>query len=107
MRSRRSPWTPASASAWTAHGEPFLTPKGRLVDIASDVIRRETGITPELSCEGGTSDGRFIARICSELVEIGPVNASIHKLNECVRAADLETLAMIYRRLLERLLVAQ
>src|SRR5689334_21757979 len=55
---------------WTAHGEPFLTPKGRLVDIASDVIRRETGLTPELSCEGGTSDGRFIARICSEIVEI-------------------------------------
>ena len=92
---------------WTAHGEPFLTPKGRLVDIASDVIRRETGLTPELSCEGGTSDGRFIARICSEIVEIGPVNGSIHKLNECVRAADLETLATIYRRLLERLLIAQ
>ncbi len=91
---------------WTAHGEPFLTPKGRLVDVVSDVIRAETGISPTLSCEGGTSDGRFIARICSEIVEFGPVNASIHKLNECVRAADLETLTTIYRRLLERLLVA-
>jgi succinyl-diaminopimelate desuccinylase len=62
---------------------------------------------PELSCTGGTSDGRFIARICSEVVELGPVNASIHKLNERVRAADLETLAVIYRRILERLLSTQ
>jgi succinyl-diaminopimelate desuccinylase len=92
---------------WTAHGEPFLTPKGKLVDVAREVIRRETGITPELSCDGGTSDGRFIARICSEIVEIGPVNASIHKLNECVRVADLDALAVIYRRLLERLLIAE
>ena len=92
---------------WTAHGEPFLTPKGRLVDVATEVIRAETGMTPALSCEGGTSDGRFIARICSEIVEIGPVNASIHKLNECVRVDDLEPLANIYRRLLERLLGAQ
>jgi len=89
---------------WTGHGAPFLTPRGRLVDIASDVIRQTVGITPELSCSGGTSDGRFIARICSEIVEIGPVNATIHKLDERVAAADLETLAAIYRRILERLL---
>jgi succinyl-diaminopimelate desuccinylase len=92
---------------WTGHGEPFLTSKGRLVDIATDVMRRETGIVPELSCTGGTSDGRFIARICAEIVEIGPVNESIHKLNECVSVADLETLAAIYRRILERLLAGQ
>lgn len=91
---------------WTGHGEPYLTPKGRLVEIATEVIRETTGNTPRLSCSGGTSDGRFIARICSEIVEIGPVNASIHKLNERVRVADLETLAAIYRRVLERLLVA-
>ena len=90
--------------AWTGHGAPFLTRRGRLVDLASDVIRETVGITPELSCSGGTSDGRFIARICPEIVEIGPVNATIHKLNERVSAADLETLAAIYRRILERLL---
>lgn len=90
--------------AWTAHGDPFLTPKGRLVEVASEAIREITGRVPELSCSGGTSDGRFITRICSEIVEIGPVNATIHKLNERVAAADLESLAAIYRRILERLL---
>ena len=89
--------------AWTAHGEPFLTPKGRLVDIASEVIREATGIVPALSCDGGTSDGRYIARICQEIVEIGPVNATIHKLNERVAVADLEALTAIYSRILERL----
>jgi succinyl-diaminopimelate desuccinylase len=89
---------------WTGHGEPFLTSKGHLVDVATDVIRSETGVVPELSRTGGTSDGRFIARICPEIVEIGPVNDSIHKLNERVSTADLETLATIYRRILERLL---
>jgi len=92
--------------AWTGHGEPFLTPRGRLVDVAIEVIRDATGVTPELSCTGGTSDGRFIARICPELVEIGPVNATIHQVNERVAAADLETLAGIYRGILERLLTA-
>jgi len=92
------------ALVWTAHGEPFLTPKGRLVDVASAVIREVTGNEPVLSCEGGTSDGRFIARICPEIVEIGPVNETIHKLNERVAVADLVLLATIYRRTLERLL---
>ena len=90
--------------AWTGHGEPFLTPRGRLVDLASETIREVTGVEPALSCSGGTSDGRFIARICPEVVEIGPVNATIHKLNERVLAADLESLAAIYRALLGRLL---
>ncbi len=92
--------------AWTGHGEPFLTPRGKLVDVATDVIREVTGITPQLSCTGGTSDGRFIARICPQLVEIGPVNASIHKLNERVSTADLEVLAVIYRGIAERLLAS-
>ena len=90
--------------AWTGHGEPFLTLRGRLVDLASETIREVTGVEPALSCSGGTSDGRFIARICPEVVEIGPVNATIHKLNERVLAADLESLAAIYRALLGRLL---
>ena len=90
--------------AWIGHGDPFLTAPGRLVDVARETIRDVTGITPALSCDGGTSDGRFIARICPEIVEIGPVNATIHKLDERVAVADLETLAAIYRRILERLL---
>ena len=89
----------------TAHGAPFLTPRGRLVDAATQAIRDVTGRVPRLSCEGGTSDGRYIARICPEVVEIGPVNATIHKLDERVALADLEPLAEIYTRLLQRLLL--
>jgi succinyl-diaminopimelate desuccinylase len=91
------------ALAFTAHGEPFLTKKGRLVDIAAAAIRDVVGVTPVLSCEGGTSDGRYIARICPEVVEIGPVNATIHKLNERVAVADLEPLADVYAAILARL----
>ncbi len=90
--------------AWTGWGKPFLTPRGRLVDAASAAIRQVCGITPEISCSGGTSDGRFIAEVCPEVVELGPVNATIHKLDECVRVADLEPLSAIYRGILERLL---
>lgn len=90
---------------WTGWGKPYLTPHGRLVDIAGEVVRNVCGIVPELSCTGGTSDGRFIADICREVVELGPVNASIHKVNEQVAVADLEPLAAIYRGILERLLI--
>jgi succinyl-diaminopimelate desuccinylase len=89
---------------WTGWGKPYLTARGRLVDIAGAAIRDVCGIAPEISCTGGTSDGRFIADICAEVVELGPVNASIHKLNERVAVADLEPLAAIYRGILERLL---
>jgi succinyl-diaminopimelate desuccinylase len=89
---------------WTGWGRPFLTGRGRLVEVASEAVRQVCGITPELSCTGGTSDGRFIADICREVVELGPVNASIHKLNERVAVADLEPLAEIYQRVVERLL---
>lgn len=90
--------------AWTGWGKPFLTPRGRLADIAAASILDVTGRTPEFSCTGGTSDGRFIADVCKEVVEVGPVNASIHKLNECIRVADLEPLAAIYRGILTRVL---
>jgi len=90
--------------AWTGFGPPYLTARGKLVDVVSDAVRAVTGIVPELSCTGGTSDGRFIADICSELVELGPVNASIHQVNERVRTADLGPLAAIYLGILERLL---
>ncbi len=91
---------------WTGWGRPFLTARGRLVDVAIDAIRAETGVAAELSCTGGTSDGRFIADVCDELVELGPVNATIHKVDECVRIADLERLSAIYRGILTRLLAA-
>jgi succinyl-diaminopimelate desuccinylase len=89
---------------WTGYGKPFLTARGKLVDVAVQAIHDVTGVTPEISCAGGTSDGRFIADICPEVVELGPVNATIHKLNERVRVADLEPLAAIYRGILDRLL---
>jgi succinyl-diaminopimelate desuccinylase len=94
------------ALTWTGHGKPFLTQRGRLVDVASAAIADVCGVTPVLSCEGGTSDGRFIADVCDELVELGPVNATIHRLDERVAVGELEPLAAIYRGVLERLLLA-
>jgi len=91
--------------AWTGFGPHFLTARGRLVDVVTQAVHAATGNTPELSCTGGTSDGRFIAAICREIVELGPVNASIHKVNERVRADDLGALAAIHLGILERLLV--
>lgn len=90
--------------AWTLGGEPFLTPVGSLVQALSGAIAAETGLTPELSTTGGTSDGRFIAKVCEQVVEFGPVNATIHKVDERVRVADVEPLKNIYRRVLEQLL---
>ena len=90
--------------AWTLGGEPFLTPVGSLSDALCDAIRDETGIDAMLSTTGGTSDGRFIARICPQVMEFGPVNASIHKIDEHVAVADVEPLKNIYRRTMERLL---
>jgi succinyl-diaminopimelate desuccinylase len=90
--------------AWTGWGKPFLTPRGRLAEVASSAIQEVTGRSPELSCTGGTSDGRFIADVCNQVIELGPVNATIHKLNERVLVADLEPLAAIYRGILTRLL---
>ena len=91
---------------WTIGALPFLTPRGRLVDVMNDAIRPVTGCTPTLSTTGGTSDGRFMTEICAEVVEFGPVNASIHKVDEHVAIADLEPLAEIYRSAIARLLVA-
>lgn len=90
--------------AWSLSGMPFLTPRGRLVEAVSGAIRDATGEQCELSTTGGTSDGRFIATWCPEVVEFGPVNASIHKLNEHVRIADLAPLSRVYEGVLERLL---
>jgi succinyl-diaminopimelate desuccinylase len=91
--------------AWTLGGEPFLTPTGRLSEALVQAIRAETGVTPELSTTGGTSDGRFIATICPQVVEFGPVNATIHKIDEHVAVADVEPLKNVYRRTMENLLL--
>ena len=88
---------------WTIGGLPFLTPQGTLVDVVRDAIRDETGLETQLSTTGGTSDGRFLAQICPQVIELGPPNASIHKINEFVALADIEPLKNIYRRVLERL----
>ncbi len=85
-------------------GKPFVTQRGRLVEVVSQAIRSHTGRLPELSTTGGTSDARFIAEICSEVVEFGPVNASIHKLNEHIELAALEKLPRIYLEILRALL---
>ena len=89
---------------WTLGGRPFLTPRGKLVDAITLAIHEATGISPALSTTGGTSDGRFIATICQEVVEFGPSNATLHKINECINVADLEPLANCYQGLLRRLL---
>lgn len=88
----------------TASGKPFLTSRGKLVDAAVDAIASTTGLRATFSTSGGTSDGRFIADICPQLVEIGPVNATIHKLDERVAVDELEPLSRIYHGILERLL---
>ncbi|MFZ6693146.1 succinyl-diaminopimelate desuccinylase [Undibacterium sp. SXout20W] len=89
---------------WTIGGHPFLTPKGNLSDALADAIRAETGIETELSTTGGTSDGRFITKICPQVVEFGPPNASIHKIDEHIEVQYIDPLKNIYRRTLENLL---
>lgn len=90
---------------WTVGGLPFLTPRGSLSDALSAAILAETGIVTELSTSGGTSDGRFIASICPQVIEFGPVNASIHKIDEHIEVSAIDPLKNIYRRTLENLLL--
>ncbi len=89
--------------AWTLGGRPFLTPPGTLVEAVRAAIHAETGITTELSTTGGTSDGRFIAQVCPQVIELGPPNATIHKIDEHVAVVDIEPLKNIYRRTLDNL----
>jgi len=91
---------------WTLSGQPFLTEKGLLSDTLCGAIREELGVQAELSTTGGTSDGRFIARICPQVIEFGPPNASIHKIDEHIELRYIDPLKNIYRRTLERLLGA-
>jgi succinyl-diaminopimelate desuccinylase len=89
---------------WRLSGEPFLTPAGELVNAARAAIREVSGIDTELSTSGGTSDGRFIAPTGAQVLELGPVNATIHQVDECVAVDALDTLAKIYQRILAKLL---
>jgi succinyl-diaminopimelate desuccinylase len=89
---------------WTLGAEPFLTTAGTLVDMLSRAILEVTGLRPQLSTTGGTSDGRFLARVCPQVVEFGPINASIHQVDEHVRIEDIDRLTGIYRRTLELML---
>lgn len=90
--------------AWTLSGQPFLTPRGTLSSAVAAAILSETGVHTELSTTGGTSDGRFIARICPQVIEFGPPNASIHKIDEHIEVRFIDPLKNIYRRTLENLL---
>jgi succinyl-diaminopimelate desuccinylase len=89
---------------WHLSGEPFLTKPGRLTEVVTEVVKEVTGLTPELSTGGGTSDGRFISPAGTDVVELGPVNASIHKVNEHVSLADLPMLTTMYQRIMELML---
>lgn len=88
---------------WTVGGLPFLTPPGELVEAVQAAIQEECGFATELSTSGGTSDARFIAKVCAQVVELGPVNASIHKIDEHVEVAAIETLKNTYRRVIQKL----
>ncbi len=92
---------------WHLSGKPFVTGRGKLVQAVSQAILAETGLDTELSTTGGTSDGRFIADICPEVVEFGPVNASIHQINECVAVEAIEPLSRIYHQTMTRLLAKE
>ena len=91
---------------WSLSGQPFLTPAGELVEATRQAVQQVCGYQAELSTSGGTSDGRFIAPTGAQVLELGPLNATIHKVNECVSVNDLEVLSQIYERILERLLTA-
>lgn len=90
---------------WTIGGRPFLTPRGNLSDALMQAIKRETGLDADLSTTGGTSDGRFIAEICPQVIEFGPPNESIHKIDENIELRHIDPLKNIYRRTLENLLL--
>jgi succinyl-diaminopimelate desuccinylase len=89
--------------SWRTSGQPFLTASGQLLESVKQSIRQITGMETTASTSGGTSDGRFVAPTGAEVVELGPVNASIHKVNECVKVADLKTLTKIYGQILRYL----
>jgi len=91
---------------WLISGQPFLTVPGTLSEAATRAVQAELHISPKLSTAGGTSDGRFIAPMGAQVIELGVINATIHKANECVQVADIDALHRLYRRTLELLLAS-
>ncbi|MGH1469673.1 MAG: succinyl-diaminopimelate desuccinylase [Cellvibrionaceae bacterium] len=91
---------------WQLSGQPFITPRGTLVDAVQKAIKTATNVDSELSTTGGTSDGRFIAPSGAQVIELGPINASIHKIDECVKVSDLDLLSSTYQKCLENLLLS-
>src|SRR5690606_36640607 len=91
--------------AWNVGGHPFLTRKGTLSEAMASAIQSETGVVTELSTTGGTSDDRFIANICPQVIEFGPPNGSIHKIDEHIEVRFIDPLKNIYRRTMENLLL--
>lgn len=89
---------------WSLSGKPYLTSRGKLVEAVSSAVTAVTAVSPALSTSGGTSDGRFIAEICPEVIEVGPLNSTIHKIDECIPLSDLEALHRIYQQILVNLL---
>ncbi len=89
---------------WNLSGLPFLTAKGKLIDAVNNVVRHYNHIEPQLLTNGGTSDGRFVARMGAQVVELGPVNTTIHKIDECIKASDLQLLSKMYQRIMAELL---
>ena len=92
---------------WIVGGKPFLTKRGRLVETLTSVVKKVSGVSPEINCTGGTSDGRFIIDICPEVAEFGPVNRTIHKVNEAVAIDEIGPLAEVYLAAVEELLGAK
>ena len=90
---------------WHLSGKPFLTEPGQLINAVSQAVKEHTGKSPELSTGGGTSDGRFISPAGVDVVELGPVNASIHKINEHVKVDDVISLTSMYKRIIELMLL--
>lgn len=90
---------------WSLSGHPFLTKKCKLINIVSQVIEQYCGYQPQLSTDGGTSDGRFVAKMGAQIVELGPLNETIHKVDECVSVVDLQQLSLIYQQIMQKILL--
>jgi len=89
---------------WRPMGEPFLTQPGKLSTVVQDAVEKVTGLRPKLNTGGGTSDGRYLAPVGAEVIEFGPLNASIHKIDECVAVSELDSLVIVYSEIVGRVL---
>ena len=93
--------------SWSHSGDPFLTEKKELLNACATSVKEELNMAAEISTDGGTSDGRFMAKICDQVIEFGLINESIHKINEHTTSTDLDAVAKVYKSILNRLLIKQ